>query len=241
LAREQYAEAASLFEEELDTIRALHVPSNLVSALLNCGDVALKMGRFTAARRYLEEAQVLVQEQADPSMTLDVFLGMGSLAWREGDDVRAEAAVRQALDWAGDRFDRARATAMLGTVARRRGDYAQALAQHTTSLRVLREDRGYAPSMTITLRDLALVWAAAGRPADAATLLAAVEAHAAGLGRPVPPVDRPDYEGGLAQARQALGETAFEAAWALGAQMSLEQAVALALDEQRVTNETGAA
>ena len=40
------------------------------------------------------------------------------------------------------------------------------------SLRVLREDQGYAPSIVTALRDLALAWAAAGQPAEAAALLA---------------------------------------------------------------------
>jgi hypothetical protein len=47
----------------------------------------------------------------------------------------------------------------------------------------------------------------------------------------VPPVARHDYDRDVAVARAQLGETAFAAAWAEGRAMTLEQAVAYALEE----------
>jgi hypothetical protein len=44
-------------------------------------------------------------------------------------------------------------------------------------------------------------------------------------------VDRDDYERDIALARAQLGEEAFTAAWATGQAMSLEQAIAYALEE----------
>jgi hypothetical protein len=45
------------------------------------------------------------------------------------------------------------------------------------------------------------------------------------------PVDRGDYERDVALARAQLGEEAFVIAWATGQAMSLEQAIAYALEE----------
>jgi hypothetical protein len=49
---------------------------------------------------------------------------------------------------------------------------------------------------------------------------------------PLSPAERAITEADLADARVALGKADFEAAWAEGRAMTLEQAVACALDEQ---------
>jgi hypothetical protein len=66
----------------------------------------------------------------------------------------------------------------------------------------------------------------------AARLLAASDAGRATIGIHIDVGDRPDYEHALADLRAQLGDAAFEAAWAEGAALSQEEAVALALNEQ---------
>ena len=51
------------------------------------------------------------------------------------------------------------------------------------------------------------------------------------LGSALPPVDREGHERYLAAARAHLDEAAWEAAWAEGRAMPLEQAIAYALEE----------
>ena len=69
-----------------------------------------------------------------------------------------------------------------------------------------------------------------GRLERAARLLAAAGALSAYL-----PVLGPDHAREIAEVRAAMGEAAFAAAWADGEAMTLEQAIALALDEPHVT------
>jgi len=73
---------------------------------------------------------------------------------------------------------------------------------------------------------------ARGQPLRAARLLAASDALRATIGIHVDVGDRPDYEHTLGDLRAQLGDAAFEAAWTEGQALSLEQAVALALNEQ---------
>ena len=65
----------------------------------------------------------------------------------------------------------------------------------------------------------------------AARLLGAVEAFCASSGSPLHSYARLKYDRVVAAVRAQLDEAAFEAAWAEGRAMSLEQAVAYALEE----------
>jgi hypothetical protein len=67
------------------------------------------------------------------------------------------------------------------------------------------------------------------QPRRAAWLFGAAEAARERIGAPLPPGDRPLYDRHLARARADLDETAFDAAWAEGRAMTLDEAVAYAL------------
>ena len=65
----------------------------------------------------------------------------------------------------------------------------------------------------------------------AAQLYGAVAFLRDAIGAPIPLNERPSYDRDLAATRTALGDAVFEAAWAEGQVMTLEQAVAYALEE----------
>ena len=69
------------------------------------------------------------------------------------------------------------------------------------------------------------------RAQRAARLFGAAGAVRTASGIPLPPVDRWWYERYLATARAQLDERSWEAAWAEGQAMTLEQAIAYALEE----------
>ncbi len=62
----------------------------------------------------------------------------------------------------------------------------------------------------------------------AARLLGAAEAMRQRMEHPRFPMYRPDYDAALTVVREALGQAAFEAAWAEGAALSTEEAIAYA-------------
>ncbi len=72
---------------------------------------------------------------------------------------------------------------------------------------------------------------ATGQSARAAQLGGAAEALREALGAALHPVLRPGHARAVQAVREALGEDACAAAWAEGQAMTLEQAVAYALEE----------
>jgi DNA-binding CsgD family transcriptional regulator len=119
-------------------------------------------------------------------------------------------------------------------VARARGDLARAASLARASVA---RAAGHSPAdpynIAMGLARLAAVALASGQPARAARRLGTC---AALLPPAVPPAlqpeDRPVVEGAVAAARAALSGAAFEGAWAAGAALTLEQAVAEALGEE---------
>ena len=74
--------------------------------------------------------------------------------------------------------------------------------------------------------------AALGQPRVATLLLSAAEAACERMGALIQPNDRLENDRVVGGARSLLGEGAFQSAWAEGRGMTLEQAVALALEER---------
>jgi hypothetical protein len=72
----------------------------------------------------------------------------------------------------------------------------------------------------------------APRPrASAARLLGASESALARIGALHQPSDKPEYDRIVAAVRARLDDAAFQAAWAQGREMTLQQAVAYALED----------
>ena len=80
------------------------------------------------------------------------------------------------------------------------------------------------------LEGLAAVAGGQGQAARAARLAGAAAALREELGAPVAPGDRSWYEPAIAHARAALGDAGFTAAQSEGRAMTLEQAIAYALE-----------
>ena len=79
-----------------------------------------------------------------------------------------------------------------------------------------------------SLDALARVASRAESRTEAVRLLAASDRGRAEMGYPRPPIDVPDHEELVAQLRTAMGEAEFDAAWAEGIALSLDEAVAYA-------------
>jgi hypothetical protein len=116
----------------------------------------------------------------------------------------------------------------LGLVACGRQDWAEARARLEESL-ALAQQLGDMDDATGCLEKLAEVMGGEGEPEQGARLLGAAEALTETLDRVRWPVGWDAYERTLAALRAALGEPAFAAARAEGRQLSLEQAIDLAV------------
>ena len=109
------------------------------------------------------------------------------------------------------------------------GDLATATADFTESLRIFQEMGD--PAIIWSLAGLGSVAALGGQPERAAHLWGAVEALRRDQWQARYAASRATYERAVAAARAQVGADAFAAAWAAGRTMTLEQALAYALEQ----------
>jgi predicted ATPase/DNA-binding CsgD family transcriptional regulator len=193
------------------------------------------LGRVPALR---EEALALLEgSPEDQRATAHLRLTLGMIAFLESDPGQVEAQMREALALfrkKGDLVNVTKCLSMLGLVALGRGDAEGAARPYVEFLqlsRLLKSELGAA----FALIGAAGIAVLRDQPARAARLFGAAEAVRKTIGHPNPPLKQLnyDYEDYIAATYKALGETAFEAAFAEGRAMSAEQAIDFALEEPK--------
>jgi hypothetical protein len=91
---------------------------------------------------------------------------------------------------------------------------------------------GHQGGLVRDLEGLTAIAVAQAQFERAARLFGALDGLREATGQPRPPAERVAYERSVSAARSAIGERAFEAAWAEGKAMELEQAISYALEEE---------
>lgn len=129
----------------------------------------------------------------------------------------------------GDQYGIAYSLGQLGNIACSQGNYAAAYAYLAESLTLyLRIGKRYAESYLLWFAEVA---AKEKKMERAAVLWGAFEALRTKSGWSIPPHLRTRYDNDIADARQVLGEQAFAETWNRGHGMTLEEAIAYALEE----------
>jgi hypothetical protein len=121
--------------------------------------------------------------------------------------------------------NKAFALSHLARVVACEGDSVKARALYEQCLAIVKQV-GFKLDTPFHLEGLAAVVAVQGALPWAARLWGAAETLRDGMGTPIPPAYRADYERSVASARSQLGEQAFAAAWEEGRAMTLEQVLA---------------
>jgi predicted ATPase/DNA-binding CsgD family transcriptional regulator len=158
---------------------------------------------------------------------------IGEITRVNGDDARARLAYEECLLVCEQTGEGRRICYMchgLSHIAQHEGDHERALDFGRQGLR-LASERNDANEMASGMAVLAGAFTLIGQAQRAARLLGASEAAAERWGAFHHPSDMPEIHRKIADARAQLDEAAFEAAWAEGRKMTLEQAVAEALGE----------
>ena len=143
---------------------------------------------------------------------------------------RALVHLQACLAWYGDlgsALIRREALPELAWALLAVGDLPQAQRYFAQALTVFRR-AGMRRHVAWCLEGMASA-AAQSVPHAAPRLWGAAAALRDRLGAPMWPVDRPEYEQRVAACRVALGDAAFDAAWAAGQALTWEQAVDAAL------------
>jgi predicted ATPase/DNA-binding SARP family transcriptional activator len=223
--------ARALYEESLATARELGAISSITVSLDHLGLIAQEEGDYAAARTLYEECLVIRREVADTWGIAWTLVHLGLLARRQEDYGTARSLLEECLALRrklGKKETIASSLFNLGLLARTEGDFATAGARHEECLALGREV-GDEWIIGTALEGLADVAVAQGQAARAARLFAVAERlrETAGVrweGH------QSDYRCSVAATRAQLDEEALAAAWAAGRAMSLDEAVAYALE-----------
>ena len=117
----------------------------------------------------------------------------------------------------------------MGYAALRQGDHVQANAMFKESL-VLNQELGHQVGVTACVAGLAAAIGARGDKIKAVELFGAVDSSLHVMDSPMFNTDQVEYQRDLSSVRSALDEMTFNAAWAKGHAMTLEQAVDYAME-----------
>ncbi len=205
-------------------------------ARLGLGLVCLDRGYFEEASTRIEAATTCFRELAPVLVAGPYYASLASSRLGEIALAAGDFAVASRLLIEAERQQRARGDDWglgetlrhLAHLERKRGDLDGSLARCREAL-VLAQTHGDRIQAANALAGVAAVDAEGNRPERAARLLGAAAALREQLGAAAEPWERPDCERVLASARAVLGEDAFAAAWAAGAVLPLETAIAEAL------------
>jgi predicted ATPase/DNA-binding SARP family transcriptional activator len=228
-----YTRAAALYEKSLAMYRKLGDKWGIAHALVSIGNIDLRHGDYVRAAQIDEEALALFREIGDKSGVAITAGELASAASLRGDyqEAQALAEERLALDRdMGGALQIAWSLRQLGRILIQRNELGRASSLFHESLGILRQQ---ADSTDITngvlrIADLAF---AQGRLERAARLYGACqnlsELHQAKLDSG----DREELERNLAVLRNTLDEAQFAPIWTQGRAMTIDEAVAYALEE----------
>jgi non-specific serine/threonine protein kinase len=234
--RDDYAAARPVLEEALALYRRRGDRWGIAETLVSLARLTYWQGDPAAARALGEAAPATGRQLGDRRQIAQALEVLGEVAVTGGDTAAARGLLDESLAGfreLGDRAGVASVQVLLGRLALRGGAPAAgaARARFVAGLRAAQE-QGFLWRTIDALEGLAAVAAAQGqagralRPGGAGAAL-----RDAAENRPSP-AERAELERWLAPARGALGPPEAAAAWAAGQAMSLEQAVAAALEAE---------
>lgn len=220
-------QAAARAKQTFDrTGTSLHQPMAHVAA----AEVAYAAGDLECAR---QEASIAIDSgRGALGTTLTAFVGWFVVAFlrptvAQGDAAAARAVIAEMREQVPDPYHQALIQRHEGLIAAAEGDPAAAYDLAQSALATLAAVGAHG-DVADTLDDIAILAVADGHALDGLRLAAAADAFRVRTGAVLPQPDRARLQVGLNAARAAAGDDAFEAAWAEGAGLSIDQAVVYA-------------
>ncbi len=160
--------------------------------------------------------------------------GLGEVALRQRDYARATQLMEESLELRrqlGNKWGVGVSLGMLGWVAMRERDWERAIARLGESLEV-RQEIGDKGGSAWCLERLAGVAMAQGQAEKAVRLFGVATVLRSSIGSVIDPVDQDRYKKNINSLHAKLGREKYKAAWDEGRAMTMEQAVAYALENQ---------
>ena len=226
-----YERATVLAEKGLALCRKLGDKEGSALLLRWLGLAAAGQGDLERSNALLEASLALDRELGDNALISTELINLAGNARVQGDYERAAAFGAEALALSrevGEKWVRAIAIAAQGWLSTNQGDYEQAEALFRESL-TLSKDMLQRFVLMNCLNGLRTVAYFQGAYERAARLYGASDAVRESLGHQLSAQARALNDRRMASMRATMGDAAFEAAWAEGRAMTLEQAIEYAL------------
>jgi predicted ATPase len=228
-----YDWAALLLDQGVTLWRQVGGPRQIAVALAQFGRLEQSRGDLDRAWSLLTESRSLF-EQTGGEVVFDAPLAvfLAQIAKDRGDHERAIPLFEECLQRAraeGDLHTASSVLRSLGELTERRGDPAQAGSYFAESLRLILQLKDY-PCAVTGLNALAHLGAAQGELVFAVRLLAAAESIREAIGYVVAPGLLARRDQAIERIRDRLNSAQFDAAWRAGGGMTMEAAIAYALE-----------
>ncbi len=233
LAQGNFEQAAKLYEEALAFGQEMGDQYAIAGRHYDLARVAWSQGDYAQAAQLYEETLASVREIGNQEATASTLNDLGGVAWAQGNYELAVKRFEEALAIGrdlGGQFTMAYARLGLGRVACSRGEHSAAQSLYRQALSLLQAS-GIRWSLPHALEAWALLAVAQQDMLRGAKVLGALENDYDQLRFLLSPLERDEHERAVAAARAALGQAAFASARAEGRAMSIEQAMALALEQ----------
>jgi tetratricopeptide (TPR) repeat protein len=234
LARIQgdYAPAQAALAQALIIQQQLNDAAGQCRSLEQLAILAGSQGDYARARDLLEQTLTKRRALGDERATVITMNNLAIATRRLKDFARAEqlyAECAAASHVLNDQRSLARALYGLGEVHIELDVYAEGLRYFRESLKI-RQQLGSRPEIITALGGTGMAYFWLGDAVTAAIIIAASEKYRQDLGMAIAQVNRPEVDENIAQVRVKAG-AAFDAAWAKGRALSLDEAVALAIGQ----------
>ncbi|MFN8663012.1 MAG: tetratricopeptide repeat protein [Thermomicrobiales bacterium] len=224
----EYQRAAAVWESARQLFQDIDDVRGRAYAHGNLGLVADATGDYPRALAEYEAALELFRALEDRTYISFMTHNSGLIAYFQGDYAHARSLFTESLSMVEDENSRALTLGNLSLVALAEGFPDQALALQRDAFANWRSVTNL-PWLARGLEHFALIAIARGDAAHGARLFGAAAAERARVGGSQPDNDRAINDRYLAQARAALGDSAFASLWANGEVLSLQDAITLAL------------
>jgi ATP/maltotriose-dependent transcriptional regulator MalT len=229
-ARGELDAARRYLEDGAELARAMGAPFPLVRCLCGLANTAREAGDVEAAAAVIDEAYEICTASRLPYALVRCLQVRGALRDAGGETAKARRDYDDALSVAqanGDGAGAAQSLFRLAGVAKGAGADDDALRLLHEAL-VVQAEIGNA-GVASSLEAIAAIAGAQGRPAHGARLFAAAESLRDACGATRRPDETGVYEAGMAILRTMLDADELAVAWADGAALSRDDAVAAAL------------
>ncbi len=224
-------QSRSLLLESLRLSREMGNLSGIGVCLNLLADKAIRVGDFSSAVAWLEEAKSLHHQLGDRTSEAGVLENYGKVYYWQGDYSRSCASYEEA----NELYEKigilpSWVQAHLAYSELRRGNARKAKELFKACSRQFQK-ANIGTGLIFIMEGLASLYLVQGQSERAARLFAWADIQRASGGDLRPPVEQVSVERDLAAIQSQLDEAAFHQAWKEGSALTLNQALALALDE----------